>query len=83
VDYLRDIAGWVSDRDLQQLYVRCIEAESIDDTHGVPFQIFYGVSGNARSFWSITNARRIVGYAPEDDSEIAYADEIAAMIARG
>lgn len=83
VDYLRDIAGWVSDRDLQQLYLRCIEAESIDDEHGVPFQIFYGVSGNARSFWSITNARRIIGYAPEDDSEITYAAEIAAMIARG
>jgi hypothetical protein len=83
IDYLRDIAGWVSDRDLQQLYVRCIEAESIDDEHGVPFQIFYGVSGNARTFWSITNARRVVGYAPEDDSEITYADEIAAMTARG
>lgn len=83
VDYLRDIAGWVSDRDLQQLYVRCIEAESIDDEYGIPFQIFYGVSGNARTFWSITNARRVVGYAPEDDSEVAYADEIAAMIARG
>lgn len=83
VDYLRDIAGWVSDRDLRQLYVRCIEAESIDDDHGVPFQIFHGVSGNARTFWSITNARRVVGYAPEDDSEITYADEIAAMIARG
>ncbi|MBO0812811.1 MAG: NAD(P)-dependent oxidoreductase, partial [Microlunatus sp.] len=63
-DYLRDIAGWVSDRDLQQLYVRCIEAESIDDAYGVPFQIFYGVSGNARTFWSITNARQVVGYQP-------------------
>jgi hypothetical protein len=83
VDYLRDIAGWVSERDLQQLYLRSIEAESIDDDHGVPFQIFYGVSGNARRFWSITNARRVVGYAPEDDSEITFADEIAAMIARG
>lgn len=82
-DYLRDIAGWVSERDLQQLYVRSIEADSIDDAYGVPFQIFYGVSGNARTFWSITNARRIVGYDPEDDSEVAFADEIAAMIARG
>lgn len=83
VDYLRDIAGWVSERDLQQLYVRSIEAESIDDAYGVPFQIFYGISGNARTFWSITNARKIIGYAPEDDSEITYAEEIAAMLARG
>lgn len=83
VDYLRDIAGWVSRRDLQQLYVRSIEAESIDDGYGVPFQIFYGVSGNARTFWSITNARRVVGYAPEDDSETEFASEIAQMVRRG
>jgi hypothetical protein len=82
-DYLRDIAGWISDRDLQQLYVRSIEAASVDDEHGVPFQIFYGVSGNARTFWSITNARRVIGYDPRDDSEIAFADEIAAMLRSG
>lgn len=83
IDYLRDIAGWVSQRDLQQLYAKSIEAESIDDEHGVPFQIFFGVSDNARKFWSISNARRIIGYQPQDDSEITFADEIKAMIARG
>ena len=77
-DYLRDITGWISERDLQQLYVRSIEAPSIDDEDGVPFQIFYGVSGNARTFWSIANARRVIGYQPQDDSEVAFADEIAA-----
>ena len=82
VDYLRDITGWISERDLQQLYVRSIEANSVADPDGVPFQIFYGVSGNARTFWSIANARRVIGYAPEDDSEIEFADEIAAMTRR-
>ncbi|MEO7060915.1 MAG: hypothetical protein ABI083_14435 [Lapillicoccus sp.] len=43
LDYLRDIAGWVSDPDLQQLYVR----------------------------------------SPEDDSEVAFADEIGQMTRRG
>jgi len=81
--YLRDIAGYISRRDLQQLFRRSIDAESIDDAYGVPFQIFYGVSNNARTFWSITNAREVVGYAPEDDSEIAFADDIARMTARG
>lgn len=83
VDYLRDIAGWVSDRDLQQLYVKSIETESIADEHGVGFQVFYGVSGNARTFWSITNARAVIGYAPQDDSELEFTVEIAQMIARG
>lgn len=81
-DYLRDITGWISERDLQQLYVRSIEAASIDDEHGVPFQIFYGVSNNARTFWSITNAREVIGYAPVDDSEVEFADEIAQMLTR-
>jgi hypothetical protein len=42
----------------------------------VPFQVFYGISGNTRTAWSIANARRLIGYAPEDDSEVVYADEI-------
>jgi hypothetical protein len=81
--YLRDIAGYVSERDLQQLFVKSIEAESVDDRYGVPFQIFYGVSNNARSFWSITNAREVIGYEPVDDSETKFADDIARMVARG
>ncbi len=82
VDYLRDIAGYVSTRDLQQLYVRSIDAASIADDFGVPFQIFYGVSNNARTFWSINNARRIVGYQPQDDSEIIFAADLAMMLTR-
>ena len=42
----------------------------------MPFQVFYGISDNTRTFWSIANARRVIGYAPEDDSEVVYADEI-------
>ena len=82
VDYLRDVAGYISARDLQQLYVRSIEAESIDDEFGVPFQIFYGVSNNARTFWSTSNARRVIGYQPQDDSEMIFAADIAMMLGR-
>jgi nucleoside-diphosphate-sugar epimerase len=81
--YLRDIAGYVSPRDLAQLFTRSIDAASVEDRFGVPFQIFYGVSGNARTFWSTTNAREVVGYDPQDDSEVRFADDIAAMLARG
>lgn len=81
--YLRDIAGYISERDLQQLFMKSVEAESVDDPHGVPFQIFYGVSNNARTFWSITNAREVIGYDPVDDSETKFVDEIATMLARG
>lgn len=80
--YLRDIAGYVSERDLQQLFVKSIDTPDIDDAYGVPFHIFYGVSNNARTFWSITNAREVIDYQPEDDSEVRFRDDIARMIAR-
>jgi len=78
--YIRDITGYISQRDLQQLFYRSIEAPDIADEHGVPFQIFYGVSNNARTFWSIANARKVIGYQPEDDSELRFAEDIARML---
>ena len=62
-------------RDLFQLYIKFIEAEDIRDADGVPYQRFYGISNNTRAFWSIANARCVVGYAPEDGSEISFAED--------
>ncbi len=78
--YFRDITGYISPRDLRQLFCKSIEAPDIADEYGVPFQIFYGVSNNARTFWSITNARKVIGYQPEDDSEVRFAEDIARML---
>ena len=73
----RALAVYISDRDLQQLFVKSIETEDIRNEQGVPFQIFYGISDNPHAFWSITNARRLIGYKPIDNSEIRFADLIA------
>ncbi len=73
----RALAVYVSDRDLQQLFVKSLEYPHIHDAHGVPFQIFYGISDNSRAFWSLENARRVIGYAPQDNSECKFADQIA------
>ena len=78
--YKRDLGAYLSSRDLQQLAVRSIECGPLEDEWGVPFQIFYGVSNNTRAFWSITNARQVIGYAPEDDSEQRYAADIARLL---
>ena len=75
--YRRDLGAYISARDLQQLYVKSIEAPDIRGADGIPFQVFYGISNNTRAFWDIANARHLVGYAPEDDSEIVFADDIA------
>lgn len=79
--YRRDLGAYLSARDLQQLVVKSIETERIEDEHGIPWQVFYGISNNTRAFWSLANARRVIGYAPEDDSEVLFADDIRRMLA--
>ena len=76
----RALAVYISDRDMQQLFVKSIEAADIRNEQGVPFQIFYGISGNSQAFWSIANARRVIGYEPQDNSELKFIDKIAAYI---
>lgn len=80
--YHRDLGAYISARDLTQLFVKSLETEDIRDPHGIPFQIFYGISDNTRKFWSIANARQVIGYDPQDDSEAAFADEIHAHLTR-
>lgn len=80
VGYHRDLGAYISPRDLTQLCVKSIDAEDIRDRHGIPFQIFYGISDNTRKFWSIANAREVIGYAPEDDSEIRFAEGIRRIL---
>jgi len=76
VSYRRELGAYVSERDLQQLYVKSIETADIDNSHGIPHQIFYGISRNTRAFWSIANARDVINFQPEDDSELIYAEDI-------
>ncbi|HEV8635633.1 MAG TPA: NAD(P)-dependent oxidoreductase [Chloroflexota bacterium] len=82
VAYTRDLGAYISPRDLTQLFVKAVEAEDVRNEWGVPFQVFYGISGNTRAFWSIANARRVIGYQPEDDSEHAFRDEIVRYLGR-
>ena len=77
----RALAVYLSERDMAQLYIKSIETEDIRDANGVPFQIFYGISDNPHAFWSIANARKVIGYAPKDNSEVRFRDLIAEHIA--
>jgi hypothetical protein len=78
----RALGAYLSRRDQVQQAIRMVETEHIEDEHGIPFLIAYGISGNTHRFWSIANARQKIGYAPEDDSQVNFADKIA-RIARG
>ena len=78
--YKRDLGAWLSERDGQQLLRRAIDAEGITGVHGVPWLVVYGISANTRAFWSLASARTVLDYHPEDDSEVAYADDIRRML---
>jgi hypothetical protein len=75
----RALGAYLSRRDQVQQAVRMVETPDIADDNGVPFLIVYGISGNTHRFWSLANARRTLGYAPEDDSQVAFAEKIAAI----
>ena len=79
----RALGAYLSRRDQVQEAIRMVEADPIADEHGVPFLIVYGISGNTHRFWSIANARQKIGYAPEDDSQVNFADRIAAIARAG
>ena len=59
---VRSMATWLSHRDLSQMVKQCL-------TQPIGFEIFYGVSDNTWRFWDTEHAKRIIGYAPQDNAE--------------
>lgn len=76
----RGLAAYLSADDMAQLFIKSIETEDIRDENGIPFQIFYGISGNNHAFWSIANARKIIGYEPKYNSDLRFHDLVTAHI---
>lgn len=58
----RDLSAWLSYRDAVHLVVRSIEA----DVDG--FLIGYGISNNRFKRLDLTETKRVLGYAPQDDA---------------
>jgi NAD dependent epimerase/dehydratase family len=75
----RALGAYLSARDQTQQAIKMVETPDITDENGVPFLIVYGISGNTHRFWSLASARRKIGYTPEDDSQVNFADKIAAI----
>ena len=60
----RQFATLLTHRDLVHLVRRCLVAHE-----SLRFGVYYGVSANTWRFWDIDEARRAIGYAPQDDAE--------------
>ncbi len=59
----RHLAVWISPADMARLVQSSIEASNIQ------FEIVYGISNNTRRWWDLEHARRVLGYAPQDNAE--------------
>jgi len=57
----RRLKTWLSHRDLVQLVDKSLVAK-------VGFGIYFGVSDNKGRFWDIENAKKDLGYRPQDDA---------------
>jgi uronate dehydrogenase/NAD+ dependent glucose-6-phosphate dehydrogenase len=57
---------WCSQRDIVDLFTRCVEAPP-----SLRFDIFFGSSRNALGYRDLEHARDVVGYVPKDSAESA------------
>lgn len=80
VAFKRDLGAYISARDITQLFQKAMEVPNIENKHGVPWQVVYGISDNTRSFWSLSSAREVFGYEPQDDSEIKFSSGIREIL---
>jgi hypothetical protein len=71
---------YTATRDLRQLVRRAVETRDVRNADGMPWLGAYGISGNTRAFWSLESARRVLGYAPRDDSEVAYTTDVRRLL---
>ncbi|GGG13102.1 NAD-dependent dehydratase [Paenibacillus albidus] len=54
---------WISERDMLQLVVCCIEADS-----GLQYLNLYGTSANSDNYYNIGYLEELIGYKPQDDA---------------
>jgi nucleoside-diphosphate-sugar epimerase len=67
---VRELATYVSARDLHQLLVRCIEAPDIG------FAVVHGLSENRFKRLDLTSTRDLLGYAPQDDAFAIFSETL-------
>ena len=78
--FKRALGAYLSDRDCASLFRSAVDRRQISGANGIPWSVTYGISDNTRAFWSLDSARRDLGYAPQDDSEVIYSADIARII---
>lgn len=65
-EWRHELSAYVSPRDLNQLFRRCIDAE------GIEFAVVHGVSNNRVKRLSLRETQELLGYEPVDDGFEVY-----------
>ena len=78
--FKRALGAYLSDRDCASLFRSAVSIGQISGSNGVPWSVAYGISDNTRAFWSLDSARRELGYAPQDDSEVIYSEDVRRIL---
>ena len=78
--FKRALGAYLSDRDCASLFRSAVDSRTIAGANGIPWSVAYGISDNTRAFWSLDSARRDLGYAPQDDSEVIYSADVARIL---
>lgn len=81
--FKRALGAYLSQRDCASLFRCAVEVPNLVAKDEVPWVVAYGISDNTRAFWSLESARRQLGYAPEDDSEVEYAADVRRLLMDG
>lgn len=81
--FKRALGAYLSPRDCAALFRCALESPLNLPADAVPWVVAYGISDNTRAFWSLESARRVLGYAPQDDAEIIYADDVRRLLGAG
>lgn len=66
----RNLSGYVSERDLNQLLACCIEVPDVQ------YAVVHGISNNRFKCVELTSTRERVGYKPQDDSFEIFRDNL-------
>ena len=70
------LAGYVSQRDLTQLFVKAVETQHRETSTASRGRWSTLSATTSAAFWSLTSARQALDYQPQDDSEVKFADDI-------
>ncbi len=71
-DVSTTLSMWLSPTDMSQLAHRSLETDC-------PFGIFYGISDNTPPAFDLSEAKRVLGYEPQDDVQDLFDQPIASL----